>query len=299
MTQNAERISTRAAARTGSGPTTIVAIEQHFPSEQRLIHDELAAKILPAGLRTMVNLMRIPLARNWMVRASEKQVPGIWSGMCCRKRYIDEKVVAAVADNGVKAIVNLGAGFDTRAYRLPALVNVPTWEVDQPVNIEAKRAGVQRARGAIPGNVTLVPINFVEQDLDTVLAAHGYTPNYKTFFIWEAVSQYLTEAAVRQTFDFLAQAPAGSQLAFTYVLKEFVEGRNIHGLDDFYERMIVKTKAWHFGFDPAEVADFLREYGWRLVEDLSYEELNNRYMRPTGRDLPAMTIERMVFAEKE
>jgi hypothetical protein len=34
--------------------------------------------------------------------------------------------------------VNLGAGFDTHPYRLPALSNLPVWEVDQCVNIEAK-----------------------------------------------------------------------------------------------------------------------------------------------------------------
>jgi len=55
---------------------------------------------------------------------------------------------------------------------------------------------------------------------------------------------------------------------------------------------------WHFGFDPAEVADFLHEYGWRLIEDLSYEELNNRYAKTIGRYLPSMKIERMVWAEK-
>lgn len=299
MTPNAEKISTRAAARTGSGPTTVVAVEQHFPSDQRIIHDELAARILPIGLRIMVDLMRIPMLRNWLVRASEKRVTGIWSGMCCRKRYIDDKVVAAVSDKAVDAIVNLGAGFDTRVYRLPALAQVPVWEVDQPVNIEAKRAGLQRALGKIPDQVTLVPINFVEQELGVVLAAHGYTPDHKTFFIWEAVSQYLTEAAVHQTFDFFARVPAGSQLTFTYALREFVEGKNIHGLDYFYEQMIVRMNAWHFGFDPAEVADFLREYAWRLVEDLSYEELADRYANQTGRTLPSMTIERMVYAEKE
>ena len=59
--------------------------------------------------------------------------------------------------------------------------------------------------------------------------------------------------------------------------------------------MIVKAKAWHFGFLPPEVAPFLAEYGWHLVEDLSYAQLGERYAK---RNLPAMAIERMVYAEK-
>ncbi|UCC51251.1 MAG: class I SAM-dependent methyltransferase [Anaerolineaceae bacterium] len=154
------------------------------------------------------------------------------------------------------------------------------------------------ALGTIPAHVTLVPINFLTQDLGEVLNSHGYVGDEKTFFIWEAVSQYLTETAVHQTFQTLSQAPAGSQLTFTYVLKDFIEGKNLYDEEKFYERMIVKDNIWHFGFDPAEVTDFLNEYGWRLIEDLSYEELNNRYAKPSGRDLPSMVIERMVYAER-
>jgi methyltransferase (TIGR00027 family) len=127
---------------------------------------------------------------------------------------------------------------------------------------------------------------------------HGYTADTKTFFIWEAVSQYLTETAVHQTFEFLAQSPADSQLAFTYVRKDFVEGKKRYGQEALYEEMIVNNSVWHFGFEPGEVADFLSEYGWCIVEHLGYDELAERYMKPTGRELPVMTIERMVYAKK-
>ncbi len=299
MTYKSEKIDTKAAAQTGIGPTMIVAVEQHFSSNQRVIDDPLAAEILPTVYRLIVKAMRFPVLRNWMVNVSEKQVTGIWSAMTCRKRYIDEKVIAAVqGEDSAEAIVNLGAGYDTRCYRLPDLANIPTWEVDQPVNIKAKRKGLQRAIGTLPGNITLVPINFVEQNIGTVLQKHGYHRDKQTFFIWEAVSQYLTESAVRHTFDYLAQAPAGSRLAFTYVLKDYIEGKNFYGEEAFYERMVIKENAWHFGFEPADIAEFLDEYGWQLVEDLSYAELNKRYAKPTGRNLPSMQIERMVYAEK-
>lgn len=299
MIQPVEKFDSSGAAQTGIGPTSMVAIEQQFPIDQRIISDDLASKILPVGYRFFVGLTRIPVIRNLMIKATEKRAHGLWSGVMCRKRYIDDKVVIAVADeNSVDAVVNLGTGYDTRVYRLPALANTSVWEVDQPVNIEAKQANLQKALGRIPAHITLVPINFIDQELGSVLDAHGYTTDTKTFFIWEAVSQYLTETAVRQTFDFLAQAPTGSQLAFTYIRKDFIDGKKLYGQDTLYEGMIVEGKAWHFGFEPAKVANFLSEYGWHIVEHLGYDELAERYMKPTGRELPVMTIERMVYAKK-
>lgn len=276
----------------------VVAIEQYFPEEVRLIDDDLALQILPGRYRFFVQLMRIPWLRNWMFRATEKSLAGIWAAMMVRKRYIDEKVATAVADKTVAAIVNLGAGYDTRTYRLPALARVPVWEVDQPVNLAAKQKGVEKALGSVPTNITFVPINFMAENLEEVLKAHGYTRESKTFFIWEAVSQYLTETAVRRTFEFLAQVPAGSQLAFTYVRKDFIEGTNLFGAEKFHDQMVVKDKVWHFGFAPEEVADFLQEYGWRLLEDVGYDELAKRYIKPGGRGLVSTPIERMVFAAK-
>ena len=293
-----KEIDTDAAAQTGIVPTLIVAVEQGFPREQRIIDDELAAKFLPVGYRLLVKLTRmIPLLRDLMIKSTESQVAGFWSCMTCRKRYIDDQVTAAVSDGSVKGIVNLGAGFDTRVYRFPVLATVPVWEVDQPKNIAAKRRGIEHALGRVPPHVTLVATNFLDEDIRSVLEEQGYAGDLPIFFIWEAVSQYLNETAVRETFQFFTQAPAGSRLAFTYVLKDFVEGKNAFGQQKFYER-IVREGIWHFGFDPEQVPGFLEEYGWRLLEDRGYDTLSRQYLQSTGRDLAAMEIERMVYAEK-
>ena len=43
----------KAAAQTGSSPTMIVAIEQYFPEEKRIIKDDLAYRILPSSMKGM------------------------------------------------------------------------------------------------------------------------------------------------------------------------------------------------------------------------------------------------------
>lgn len=287
---------TRAAAGTGSGPTVMVAIEQHFPEDRRIIDDDLAAPILPFGMRAYVRLMGFDAARDWMVRVTERRLPGLWGAVMCRKRYIDEKLTEATGR--VEAVVNLGAGFDTRAYRLPARAGVPVWELDLPENVESKRARLRKLFGAVPVHVELVPIDLDRADLSTVLLSHGYAANDRTFFVWEAVSQYLTESGVRATFDFLARAVRGSYLAFTYVRSDFLGGEVMYGLEDLHRKYVVRDKVWLFGMAPENVEDFLGAYGWSVVEHVGYEELAARYVKPTGRELASTPVERMVYALK-
>ena len=91
----------------------------------------------------------------------------------------------------------------------------------QRENIEAKENRLRKAFGTIPANVKLVLTDFERDDLGAVLASAGYSVAKRTFFVCEAVTQYLTEQGVRATFDFLAKAARGSRLAFTYVRKDF------------------------------------------------------------------------------
>jgi len=287
---------TQAAAKTGMGPTMAVAVEQHFPKGKRILEDDLACSILPFSMRAFVYLMRPAFARDWMVRGSERSAPGIWGGVLCRKRYIDEKLIESLAQ--IEEVVNLGAGLDTRAYRIPDLANMPVWEVDQPENIETKQARLRKLFEEVPAHVRLVPIDFDNEELDAVLASHSYSSDRRTFFIWEAVTQYLTETGIKQTFDFFARAAPGSRLAFTYIRKDFIDGQVTYGQEKLLNQYVIKDRIWLFGLRPEEVTSLLGIYGWRVIEHLGYEELAERYVAPVSRELATTPIERMVYAEK-
>jgi methyltransferase (TIGR00027 family) len=285
----------KAAARTGIMPMVVVAVEQYFPKTQRVIDDGLAARLLPLGAMIFVSLLRPRWMRDWIIGLAEKSDPGIWGGMLCRKRYIDEKLVAS--RNEIEAMVNLGAGFDTRSYRLPALSGLPVWEVDQRENVEVREKRLRKALRTIPANVKLVAVDFDRDDLGSMLAAQGYSSARRTYFVWEGVSQYLTEQAVRATFDRLAKAAPGSRLSFTYVRKDFLDGKTSYGWESGYRRFVA-SKIWRFGMEPEDCQNFLNGYGWRIIEDVGYDELADRYIVPTGRRLASTLVERMVYAEK-
>ena len=291
-------VDTEGAAKTGNQPTLIVAIEQNFPQEERIINDTLAPKLYSGADRFWIQLTKISVFRNLIVGLTEKLLPGGWSCFLVRKRYIDEHLLEAVGNREVEAVVNLGAGFDTRLYRFEALRNIPCWEVDQPINIAAKESVLKSALKTVPENVTLTGINFVEQEIGELLKQSGYQAGAKTFFVWEAVSQYLNDAAVKKVFDFFAKAPAGSQLVFTYIPRDFIDGTNLYNQEKFYKRVVLKDKIWQFGFDPTTLGELLGRIGWKLVKDLGYTELSDRYVKPTGRNLGVLQIERVVYAEK-
>ena len=104
------------AAQTASGPMVLAAVEQYEDPARRLVHDDLARAFLPAVLRALVATTRLSALRRAMIGATERSGPGLWANLACRKRYIDEKLDESLPD--IDAVVVLGAGLDTRAYRL-------------------------------------------------------------------------------------------------------------------------------------------------------------------------------------
>jgi len=228
----------------------------------------------------------------------ERRVPGIRGGILCRKRYIDDKFLEMVGHD-LRALVILGAGMDTLAYRIPELSTLQVYEIDLPETIEAKKAVLIRLFGEVPDHVRLVPVDFNRQELGKVLKEAGYSQESPSFFIWEGVTQYLLDAAVGQVFGFLQNASSGSHLLFTYIRKDFIDGQKMYDLEVLYRLMkCLKKEFWQFGMQPGEVSDFLEAYGWRELEQVGSTEYQQRYLQPAGRIMPVMEVERCVYAEK-
>jgi methyltransferase (TIGR00027 family) len=274
----------------------LAAVEQSEPPGRRLVDDDLAARFLPAPTRWLVTATPPALMRRLMMAAMERDGPGLWANMTCRKRYIADKVTEAL--DSIDAVVVLGAGLDTLAYRLARRSDIPIFEVDQPVNIERKAAAVRRVLATIPSSVHLVPLDFERDDVLTALAQRGYRADYRTFFVWEAVTQYLTADAVHATLESLRPAAPGSRLVFTYVRRDFIDGVNFYRAKQLYRRFRQRQQLWRFGLQPAEVAAFLDGHGWRLVEQLGPEQIVQRYVEPTGRNLTASQVEWSAYADK-
>lgn len=282
---------------TAFGPMVIAAIEQYEPGDRRIVDDPMAAWFLPAAVRASVRGCRIPAVRRAMITASERSVPGSWASLLCRKRYADDQLRDAL-DAGIKQVVLLGAGFDTRSVRLVAPRGASAYEVDLPANADAKRRRLTTIFGRLPDRVQLVPIDFEHDDLLQTLTGSGFDPGAPAIFVWEAVTQYLTELGVRSTLESIKRVAPESRLIFTYILKDLIDGTDRHGADELYRRFVIKQRIWRFGLDPAEVASLLAPYGWAVISDVGPDDYTERYLRPAGREMPVMAIERFVRSTK-
>jgi methyltransferase (TIGR00027 family) len=286
-----------ASAQTAFGPMVIAAAERYTPPQQRLIDDELAVRFLPPSMQWIVRACQWRPVRDLLVRMTNRSAPGLWGSMLCRKRYADDAVADALAA-GIGQVVILGAGLDTRAYRLVGPAGALAFELDQRANTDYKLRRLKAIFGGVPEHVRVIPVDFEVDDLAAVLAAAGFDGGRPAIFVWEAVTQYLTEEAVRATFAFLAKAPAGSRLIFTFVRADFLDGTNLYGAGRIRERMTGRHDVWKFGLAPQDVAGLLREYDWVEREQVGPAEYRARYLEPVGREMPVSEIERFVGAEK-
>ncbi|BBY77952.1 S-adenosyl-L-methionine-dependent methyltransferase [Mycolicibacterium parafortuitum] len=285
-----------AAADTAFGPMLLAAIEHNEPPQRRLVDDDLAESFLPRRFRAVVALTRVGAIRSAVSALSDRSGPGLWAGIACRKRFIDERLSDPLTD--IDAVVVLGAGLDTRAYRIARHGDMPVFEVDRQVNIDRKVAAVERALGAIPPSVRLVAFDFESDALLPTLEAHGYRAEHRTFFIWEGVTQYLSADAVRATLGRLSSAAPGSKLVFTYIRQDFVDGTELYGAESVYRRFRGRNPVWKSGLVPEAVAELLADHGWRLVEQAGPSYYRDTYIRPTGRSVAASPIEWTVLAER-
>lgn len=268
-------------------------MEMFEPPSLRLFEDNLVIDLLPALARFM---LRHAWIRAWFKNWFDRQAPGIRGALLCRTRSIDDMLKAGIA-RGLRSVVILGAGLDTRAYRLPELANAHVFELDLPHVQASKRARLTRSLAASGNHVRFVPIDFNVERFDTALAARGFDTSQPALFIWEGVSQYLEPAAVDAVLRTLACMAQGSELIFTDVLEEAVTGRFRADRSEAFRKITSRLpEAWLFGIDPSKLRAFLADRGLVLREDLGAEEHIARYLQPIHRDLAVSQIERIARA---
>jgi methyltransferase (TIGR00027 family) len=201
-----------------------------------------------------------------------------------RTPYIDGCLKQCV-DDGIEQLVILGAGFDSRAYRVDELMDgVKVFEVDHPATQELKIERVKEALGALPENVVYVSVDFEREELGERLLAGGYDPGVKTLFIWEGVVSYLTPEAVDGTLSFIAgNAVQGSSIVFTYTFRSVIEG-SVGNADRRHREYLKRKGEPHiFGLDEAAIDEFLSSRGFALVENVTGRELVETYIRSRDR----------------
>ena len=197
-----------------------------------------------------------------------------------RSRFAEDELARSMS-RGVSQFVILGAGLDTFAYRNPHGDSaLRVFEVDYPATQEWNRQKLAAAGIAIPPSVTYAPVDFERQTLAEGLKLAGFEASKAAFFSWLGVTMYLTEDAVMNTFGFIAPTPAGGGVVFDYAVpRSSLNWVGRMALDALSHRVAAAGEPFRTFFDPAALAERLRQIGFSHVEDLDTREINGRYFK--------------------
>jgi methyltransferase (TIGR00027 family) len=207
-----------------------------------------------------------------LARTMDARYPpmGLW--LALRVAYLDRLVSLAVDRLGARQIVILGAGYDTRAARLPR-AGVTYFEVDHPATQAAKRARLAALGGYPIDAARYTSCDFEREDPIERLAATGFDVRERALVIWEGVVPYLTEDAVRATATRLAQGlDPRTLVAFDFLGKNLVEGRKLNAADEATRAMVADVgEPLRFGSN--DILPLLAACGFRWVRVVNFDEL--------------------------
>lgn len=253
------------ASRTARGVALIRAIEMRRPAEERITADPYAAAFVsPAAIQSMRLVNRLGV---WRLIGVEQMV----TFALLRERFIEE-LMRREAGRELEQVVVLGAGFDTRAYRMPELAGIPIFEVDHPSTQVAKRDALRGVVDPLPPCIHMVAVDFNTDDLGQRLRSAGYDPLRRTLFVWQGVIMYLTPEGIDATLRFIAgQAVENSVLVF-----DAMQSNALSSGSPLRLMTAMMGERLTFTIDSDMLPSFLAQRGLELMETVDGTALRSR-----------------------
>jgi methyltransferase (TIGR00027 family) len=140
-----------------------------------------------------------------------------------RTRYFDDWALQAVHELGAKQFVVLGAGMDTRAFRLQWPAEFRFWEVDTPELFALKEERLQSAGVRLDCERVLMKADLTSRGWVKSLLDSGFKKDRPTVWLAEGLFQYLTAADVKQILEGAASVSSpGSRFGAEIISEEFL-----------------------------------------------------------------------------
>jgi methyltransferase (TIGR00027 family) len=254
------------------------ATEMLRPPKERVCQDPFAIHFLS---QEMVALLKDRQQLTALAKESAQKFPGINGAVVARVRFIDE-IVLKYLEEGLIQIIILGAGYDSRAYRIEEIKgNITVFEVDNPDTQQIKIQKIVEILGEKPEHVKYVQIDFIRDDLKTCLLKNGYDPAKRTLFIMEGLTFYLPAETLDSILAFIATySGLQSAVVFDYLPPSVINGTSDRpeGKNSWIE---VQRSGEHFrfGLESGELAAFLAQRGFELKNNVNAPDCKNMYFR--------------------
>ena len=243
--------------------------------------DEMAAGFL--GGLNVTTLAKHRLTAPPYVRLVNRLLPGAYPYEIARCRFIDE-VALREANDGLDELVVLGAGLDSRPYRLgDRLGGLRVFEVDHPASQATKRARLRRLLGTEPAGVRFVPVDFTRDDLRTHLTEAGHDEGAATLFIWCGVSMYLPAPVAEAILAWVGghRSPRTS-IVFDAVWASVLGGHSsLYGARELQRSVDRAGEPLRWGIPDGKVDETLPRFGLRVERNLDDKAATAAYLTRT------------------
>ena len=259
------------------------ASETHLPEDERVFNDPYAEYFLTDEMREgLRDLDQVRAA----ILQYEQMMPGVNGAIVARIRYIDEVLLECVAAD-FKQLVIIGAGYDTRAYRIEGVKeNLRVFEVDHPITQQVKVEKIKEIFESLPDHVVYVPVVFGSDRLDQKLIESGYNPELKTLFVVEGLLMYIPPPAVDGLLSFVVNATGGgSAFVADYFTTAVIDGTST--LPEAWAlRQFVESEGapLQFGIEEGNTEAFFKERGFGAVTAVSSAACKESYFKNASRD---------------
>ena len=253
----------------GAGVTaTFGALARAVATNKGLMNDAFAEPLVrAAGVDYFVRVITDDLFSN--DHGGDPVMTGLIDILAAHTRFVDD-FLADAGRAGIRQVVILGSGLDTRPYRLWWPPGTTVYEIDRPQVLDFK-SGLLRALGAkLAANRCAVGID-LRQDWLAALRRVGFDAAEPTIWVAEQllVGYLPPHAQNRLLRDVTTASAAGSRFAADHMptwtpmqvaaAHAFVDGWRHHGLD-------IDLASLTYSGQYRYVPEYLAAHGWETVE---------------------------------
>ena len=188
-----------------------------------------------------------------------------------RTRLIDDWIHELIDQEGIDTVINLGAGLDTRPYRMELPTELNWIEVDYPHIIQYKEKILENEK--LRCNLERFGLDLADRKLRQELFAKLALRSKKCLILTEGVVVYLTNDQVTELAQDLKAHPS-----FQFWIAEYLSPHVVKHLT--HSSRMKHMKNAPFQFNPRDWYQHFAEQGWKERETRYTGELSIRLKRP-------------------
>lgn len=190
------------------------------------------------------------------------------------RTVIIDRFVQELVAKGADIVVNLGAGLDTRPYRLDLPAGLRWIEVDYPHMMSYKDTKLAKEKPKV--NLEREPLDLADRAKRRALFATITTQSKKAVILTEGVLPYLTEEQVAELSEDLR-----AQESFRHWIADYISPKVYKYLQT--PKRMEQMKNAPFRFMPADYFGFFTSRNWKIEEIRYIPEVAHEVGRPYPR----------------